>query len=173
MSTASELLLRHIETLVHDNAKWQTLISDDIQWELAYAPSIGHPARLSGQEEILHHVGWFLGAVENFRFFDARVYPFDDPNSAVAEIKAEGIIKPTGRPDHRFKRSGSSVSVRHRAMPTSSKSLSATKKCKKVDGFRFLVAVALVSSYANGETSENQNLAGRKAPARASPEFTA
>lgn len=78
MSTASELLLRHIETLVHDNAKWQTLISDDIQWELAYAPSIGHPARLSGREKVLHHVGWFLGAVEKFRFFDARVYPFDD-----------------------------------------------------------------------------------------------
>ena len=43
---------------------------------------------------------WFLGAVEDFRFFDARVYPFDDPNSAVAEVKAEGIIKPPGRPYH-------------------------------------------------------------------------
>jgi hypothetical protein len=46
------------------------------------------------------------------------------------------------------------------------------KKYKKVDGFRFLGARALVSSHANGETSEN-NRAGREAPARASPEFTA
>jgi hypothetical protein len=44
---------------------------------------------------------------------------------------------------------------------------------QEVDGFRFVGARALVSSHANGETSENQNRAGRKAPARASPEFTA
>ena len=35
----------------------------------------------------------------------------------------------------------------------------ATKKYKKVDEFRFLGARALVSSHANGETSENQNIA--------------
>jgi hypothetical protein len=33
----------------------------------------------------------------------------------------------------------------------------AAKKAKKADGFRFLVAAALVSSHANGETSENHN----------------
>jgi hypothetical protein len=43
---ASDLLQRHIETLVHDAAEWETLIADDIVWELAYAPSVGHPARL-------------------------------------------------------------------------------------------------------------------------------
>ena len=40
---------------------------------------------------------WFLAAVENFRFFDLTVYPFTDPEGAVAEVKAEGLIKPTGR----------------------------------------------------------------------------
>lgn len=39
----------------------------------------------------------FLGAVENFRFFDVRVFPFADPEAAVAEIKAEALIKSTGR----------------------------------------------------------------------------
>jgi hypothetical protein len=72
MSIASELLQRHIETLVDDNAKWQTLIADDIVWELAYGPSLGDPARLSGRAEVLRHVSWFLGAVENFRFFSMR-----------------------------------------------------------------------------------------------------
>jgi ketosteroid isomerase-like protein len=42
-------------------------------------------------------VTWFLGAVENFRFFELKVYPFADPEAAVAEVKAEGLIKPTGR----------------------------------------------------------------------------
>ena len=43
------------------------------------------------------HVTWFLGAVEDFRFFDLQVYAFADPDAAVAEVKAEGLIKPTGR----------------------------------------------------------------------------
>ena len=97
MTIASDLLQRHFKTLVNDNTRWQTLIADDILWELAYAPAIGHPARLSGREEVVRHVTWFLGAVEDFRFFDLKVYPFADPEGAVAEVKAEGLIKPTGR----------------------------------------------------------------------------
>ena len=61
MSIAAELLQRHIQTLVDDHQQWQTLIADDILWELAYAPAIGHPAKLSGRDEVLHHVRWFLG----------------------------------------------------------------------------------------------------------------
>jgi hypothetical protein len=38
--------------------------------------------------------------------------------------------------------------------------------------FRFVGARTLVSSHVNGETSENQNRAGRKTPAGASAEFT-
>ena len=97
MTIASDLLQQHIQTLVDDSARWQTLIADDLLWELAYAPALGHPARLTGREEVTRHVNWFRGAVENFRFFDIRVYAFADPQAAVAEFKAEGLIKPTGR----------------------------------------------------------------------------
>jgi ketosteroid isomerase-like protein len=97
MTIASNLLQRHIQTLAEDNAQWQTLIADDLVWELPYAPAIGHPARLSGREEVVRHVTWFLEAVESFRFFDLKVYAFADPEGAVAEVKAEGLIKPTGR----------------------------------------------------------------------------
>src|SRR5207253_3168758 len=55
-----------------------------------------HPARLSGRDEVVRHVTWFLGAVENSRFFDATVHPFADPGGAVAEVKAEALIKATG-----------------------------------------------------------------------------
>jgi uncharacterized protein len=75
MTIASDLLQRHFQTLVQDNAQWQTLIADDILWELVYAPAIGHSMRLSGREEMVRHVIWFLGAVENSRFFDLKVYP--------------------------------------------------------------------------------------------------
>jgi ketosteroid isomerase-like protein len=97
MTIASELLQRHIETLVDDNKQWQTLIADDLLWELPYAPAIGHPGRLSGREVVVRHVTWFLGTVDNFRFFDVKVYPLADPEAAVAEFKGEGLIKSTGR----------------------------------------------------------------------------
>jgi uncharacterized protein len=97
MTIASDLLQRHIQTLVEDNVQWQTLIADDLVWELPYAPAIGHPARLAGREEVVGFVTWFLGAVENFRFYDLTVYACADPDMAVAEVKAEARIKPTGR----------------------------------------------------------------------------
>ena len=97
MTIASELLEKHIQLLVGDNEQWQKLIADSIVWELAYAPALGHPARLSGRAEVVRHVTWFLGAVENFRFFDINVYSFADPQAAVAEFKGEGLIKSTGR----------------------------------------------------------------------------
>jgi ketosteroid isomerase-like protein len=97
MTIASDLLQRHFQTLVDDNAQWQMLIADDIVWELPFAPALGHPARLTGRGEVVRHVAWFLGAVENFRFCDLKVHPFADSDGAVAEVKAEGRIKLTGR----------------------------------------------------------------------------
>ncbi len=97
MTIAYALLQRHIQTLVDDNAQWQRLITDDIVWELTYAPSLGHPARLSGREEVVRHATWFVGTVERFRFFDLTVHAFADPEGAVAEVKGEGLIKTTGR----------------------------------------------------------------------------
>jgi uncharacterized protein len=97
MTTAMSLLQEHIQTLVDDNEAWQTLIADDILWELAYAPSLGHPAKLEGKKEVLGHVNWFVNAVEDFRFYDIRLYQLADPDGAIAQVKAEGRIKSTGR----------------------------------------------------------------------------
>ena len=97
MTIATDLLQQHIQTLVDDNARWQTLIADGILWELAFAPSLGHPARLSGRTEVVRHASWFAGAVENFRFSDLKMYELTDAMGAIAEVKGEGLIKSTGR----------------------------------------------------------------------------
>jgi ketosteroid isomerase-like protein len=97
MTVASDLLQQHFQTLVADNERWQTLIADDLVWELPYGPGIGDPARLAGRDEVMRHVTWFLGAVENARFFDLQVHAFADPAAAVAEVKAEALIKSTQR----------------------------------------------------------------------------
>ncbi len=97
MTIASDLMRQHFDTLVADNQRWQALIADDLVWELPFAPALDHPARLAGRDEVVRHVTWFMGAVEKFRFFDLEVHAFADPAAAVAEVQAEGLIKPTGR----------------------------------------------------------------------------
>lgn len=97
MSTASELLQQHLHLLVDDNVAWQKLIADDVVWELPYAAGIGHPTRLNGRDEVFRHASWFVGAVAGFRFFDLRLLAGADPQHAVAQVRAEGLIKPTGR----------------------------------------------------------------------------
>ena len=92
MTIAPDLLQQHILTLVDDNTRWQTLIADDILWELAYAPSLGHPAQLAGRKEAVRHATWFVGAVENFRFSDVNIYALADVQGAVAEVKGEGSL---------------------------------------------------------------------------------
>ena len=37
MTIAEDLLRRHIETLVADNARWQMLLAEDVVWELPFA----------------------------------------------------------------------------------------------------------------------------------------
>ncbi len=97
MSIAADLLHLHFQSFIDDHEKWETLIADDLLWELPYAPGLGHPERLTGRKEVLGHVGWFIEAVDNFRFYDLKIHAFADPCMAVAEVKAEGLIKPTGR----------------------------------------------------------------------------
>src|SRR5260370_13439978 len=97
MSVAPDRLERPLQTLVADPAQWQQLIADDIVWDLAYAPALGPPARLTGRDEVIRHVAWFLGAVEGFRFIEPRISAFADPLAAVAQVKAEALIRPTGR----------------------------------------------------------------------------
>ena len=42
-------------------------------------------------------MAWFLGAVENFRFIEPRIWAFADHLAAVAQVKAEARVRPTGR----------------------------------------------------------------------------
>lgn len=97
MHSAATLLAQHFQWLVDDNQQWQTLIHDDIVWDLPYAPSLGHPLQLDGREAVVRHANWFKGAVTHFRFFDIEVTASDDPHKAVARVRAEGRVPETGR----------------------------------------------------------------------------
>jgi hypothetical protein len=79
MTVASDLLQQHIQTLVADNARWQTLIADDLVWELPYGPGIGDPARLMGREEVMRHVTWFLALLWQFFHFHRSCLRFAFP----------------------------------------------------------------------------------------------
>ena len=100
MTIASDLLQRHFQTLVSDNAQWQTLIADDILWELAlcarHRPS-GAAIGAGGGGTARNLVP---GGGREFPFLRPQGVSFADPEGAVAEVKAEGLIKPTGRIYH-------------------------------------------------------------------------
>lgn len=98
MCSAAELLHHHFEMFVDDHEKWKSLLAPDIVWELPFAPSLGPPEKLVGREQVLNHVGWFVGAVESFQFHNLRIQQFTDPLTAVAQVKAQGIITETGKP---------------------------------------------------------------------------
>lgn len=97
MKNATELLQQHIETLVGNPAQWRELLAEDIVWELPYAPSLGHPAKLEGREAVIRHADWFAGAVSQFRFLDVEILSAASPQHAVARVRAEGHIDATGR----------------------------------------------------------------------------
>ena len=97
MSTAFELAQEHFATLLKDPEKWKTLISEEVVWELAYAPSIGHPASLRGKTAVEKHAAWFSEAVEDFSFSNLTVYRLTDVDTAVAEVRGYGRVKSTGR----------------------------------------------------------------------------
>lgn len=97
MTIATELLQQHLQWLVDDNQQWQGLIADDIVWDLPYAPSLGHPLQLDGRDAVLRHASWFAGAVKDFRFFDTVVTATNDPQHAIARVRADGLISATGR----------------------------------------------------------------------------
>lgn len=97
MKSATELLEQHLQWLVNDNEQWQSLIADDIVWDLPYAPSLGHPLKLEGREAVRQHLAWFLAAVKDFRFFDDVVTAAGDAQHAVARVKAEALVPSTGR----------------------------------------------------------------------------
>ena len=75
MTIATDLLDRHFQTLVANHTQWQTLLADDLVWELSFAAALGHPSRLSGREEAVRHAKWFAGVVENFRFSTSSCIP--------------------------------------------------------------------------------------------------
>jgi ketosteroid isomerase-like protein len=95
--TPTELAERHFETLFAHQDAWQELITDDLVWELPYAPSIGHPPQLKGRSQITGFLSDFMKLTQGFRFFDLNIKAFADGSGVVAEVRAEARILPTGR----------------------------------------------------------------------------
>ena len=94
MTVASDLLQRHIETLLSPG-EWESLSLITLFGNSRRQRS-GIPDGLKNARQ-LRSMNWFRGAVENFRFSDMRIYPWADPNGAAGEVRAKGLIKETGR----------------------------------------------------------------------------
>ena len=76
MTIASDLLQRHIQTLVANPDRTRHFVGTRV------CASPCHPARLSGRAEVVRFVTWFLETVQNFRLIDPKVYAFAYPRGA-------------------------------------------------------------------------------------------
>lgn len=93
----ARLLSLHVNLMLSDPAQWAALFVPDAVWELAFAPSLGHPARLDGVDAIVKHAQWFGKAVNEFRYSNVAIQPFADPTAAVVTMNGEGVIAANGR----------------------------------------------------------------------------
>ena len=96
MTIASDLLQRHIQTLVADNAQWQTLIADDLCGNSpTRPPSAIRRGSRGGRRWWVTSPGswgrWSISASST-----SQVYACADPDAAVAEVKAEGLDQADG-----------------------------------------------------------------------------
>jgi hypothetical protein len=82
-----ELLQRHHSDTGRRSPAVANANRDNILWELAYAPAIGHPASL-GPRRGASSRSMVPGAVENFRFIDPRSTRLPT-HSGVAQVKAK------------------------------------------------------------------------------------
>jgi hypothetical protein len=79
MTIACALLQQHIQTLVDDNAQWQSLIADDIVWGLRLLPPLLHAGLARRTEMGILQQQWgpdefglILETVPSWRNNDAR-----------------------------------------------------------------------------------------------------
>jgi ketosteroid isomerase-like protein len=97
MSVASALLERHLQTIMNDPARWQSIISEHIIWEQPFASALGSPTRLSGRIEAIRHAQRLAETFETYKFQRPRIYVTTDPELAIAEAEAQGRMRATGR----------------------------------------------------------------------------
>ncbi|MFN6981069.1 MAG: nuclear transport factor 2 family protein [Brevundimonas sp.] len=96
--TAADLLRRSLDTfLAKDMKGWIALCAEDVVAEFPFAPP-GSPARIEGREALDAYLRNYPDAIDIRSLPTLRTYNTDDPNVAIAEWSASGVVIGNGNP---------------------------------------------------------------------------
>lgn len=95
---AADLLRRSLDTfLAKDMKGWADLCAEDVVAEFPFAPP-GSPKRIEGRPALYEYLRNYPDAIDVRSLPTLRTYGTEDPNVAIAEWSASGIVVNNGNP---------------------------------------------------------------------------
>ena len=96
--TAVQLLRKSLDTfLAKDMKGWSELCAEDVVAEFPFAPE-GAPARFEGRAALYEYLRNYPGYIDVKSLPTSKIYSTDDPNVAIAEWSASGVVIGNGNP---------------------------------------------------------------------------
>jgi len=96
--SAPELLRRSLDTfLAKDMKGWADLCDEDVVAEFPFAPE-GSPKRLEGRTALYEYLRNYPSVIDVRSIPTPRIYMTEDPNVAIAEWSASGVVLSNGNP---------------------------------------------------------------------------
>lgn len=96
--TAVELLRQSLDTfLAKDMKGWSELCTDDVIAEFPFAP-VGTPSRFEGREALYEYLRNYPSFIDVKSIPTLKIHPTDNPNMAIAEWSASGVVIGNGNP---------------------------------------------------------------------------
>jgi len=93
-----ELLRHSLDTfLAKDMKGWSLLCAEDVVAEFPFAPQ-GSPSRIEGREALYEYLRNYPSVINVRSIPNLRIYSTDDPNVAIAEWSASGVVLTNGNP---------------------------------------------------------------------------
>ena len=97
-TSATQLLRNSLDTfLAKDMKGWSELCAEDVVAEFPFAPE-GSPAKFEGREALYNYLKDYPGFIDVKSIPNLKIYGTDDPNIAIAEWSASGVVIGNGNP---------------------------------------------------------------------------
>jgi ketosteroid isomerase-like protein len=98
ISTAVQLTRNSLDKfLAKDMKGWSALCHEDVVAEFPFAPE-GSPSRFEGREALYEYLRNYPSFIDVKRLPTLKIYGTDDPNVAIAEWSASGVVIGNGNP---------------------------------------------------------------------------
>jgi ketosteroid isomerase-like protein len=97
-SEAAQMLKLSLDTFLSKDMKaWSELCDENVVVEFPFAPE-GSPSRLEGRQAIYDYLRNYPDMIDIKEITGFKIYPTDDPNTAIADWSVRGRVISNGNP---------------------------------------------------------------------------